>query len=112
MAAAAAELADDHAEVPKEWGKGLVACLTCKLVKTQEQFLDNGCENCVSQSMIGDSDRVLECTTNDFQGLVTVLNPGSSWTARWLHIAKCKPGCYALAVAGEDVLSYEEPDQG
>ena len=39
MAAAAAELADDHAEVPKEWGKGLVACLTCKLVKTQEQVL-------------------------------------------------------------------------
>ena len=39
MAAAAAELADDHAEVPKEWGKNLVACLTCKLVKTQEQVL-------------------------------------------------------------------------
>lgn len=37
MAAAAHELAEDHAEVPKEWGKNLVACLTCKLVKTQEQ---------------------------------------------------------------------------
>ena len=50
------------------------------------QFLDSGCENCVTQSMMGDSDRVLECTTSDFQGLITVLNPGSSWTARWLHV--------------------------
>ena len=26
------------------------------------------------------------------------------------HAGKCKPGCYALAVAGDDVLSYEEPE--
>ena len=39
MAAAAHELAEEHAEVPKEWGKNLVACLTCKLVKTQEQVI-------------------------------------------------------------------------
>lgn len=39
MAAAAHELAEEHAEVPKEWGRNLVACLTCKLVKTQEQVI-------------------------------------------------------------------------
>ncbi|CAK0786868.1 hypothetical protein CVIRNUC_010082 [Coccomyxa viridis] len=110
MAAAAEQLAQGHAEVPKDWGKNLVACMHCKLVKTEDQFYDNGCENCLSQSMMGDAERVQECTTNDFQGLVTILNPGSSWTARWLHIAKCKPGVYALAVAGEDIVSYEEPE--
>ena len=126
MAAAAEQLAQGHADVPKEWGKNLVACIHCKLVKTEDQvlplhhcllgkhlmmssmhlkpaavhsavclqrlscmqFYDSGCENCVSQSMMGDAERVQECTTNDFQGLVTILNPGSSWTARWLHIGE------------------------
>ena len=39
MAAAAEQLAQGHAEVPKEWGKNLVACMHCKLVKTEDQVL-------------------------------------------------------------------------
>ena len=27
-----------------------------------------------------------------------------------MRAAKCKPGVYALAVAGEDIVSYEEPE--
>ena len=29
---------------------------------------------------------------------------------RSMRAAKCKPGVYALAVAGEEILSYEEPE--
>ena len=39
MAAAAEQLAQGHAEVPKDWGKNLVACMHCKLVKTEDQVL-------------------------------------------------------------------------
>ena len=50
------------------------------------QFSNNGCENCPFLMMAGDSQRVVETTTINYNGMIAVLDPTSSWTAKWLHI--------------------------
>lgn len=47
------------------------ACLYCSLVKTEEQFVENGCANCESyMPMKGDIEQVRICTTAQFEGYV------------------------------------------
>lgn len=36
--------------------------------------------------MAGDSQRVVETTTINYNGMIAVLDPTSSWTAKWLHV--------------------------
>ena len=69
MAAASGEGAqpDVVAAVPTEWGKNLRCCVPCRLLKTFEQFYDQGCENCPFLAMDGDRDRIFDCTTTEFQ---------------------------------------------
>lgn len=83
-----------NAEVPRESGKSMCACMSCKLVKTYGQvsfecslilqllcctqaslpeplsiqFVDRGCENCEWLHMEGDGTRVTDCTTVNFTG--------------------------------------------
>jgi transcription elongation factor SPT4 len=33
--------------------------------------------------MKGDKDRVLECTTGTFDGLIAMVNPQDSWVVSW-----------------------------
>ncbi|KAL3686126.1 hypothetical protein R1sor_004148 [Riccia sorocarpa] len=88
------------AQIPTSFGKELRACLRCSLVKTYNQFTDAGCENCPFFNMDQDSDRVLECTTPNFAGVIAAMEPPASWAARWQRISKFAPGCYALSVTG------------
>ncbi|CAL6312290.1 unnamed protein product [Bathycoccus prasinos] len=73
------------AEVPLEFQRGVRACLNCKLIKTFEQFLENGCDNCSTLSFT-DSNAVVKQTTSNYSGVITVLEPKQSWSARWLHL--------------------------
>jgi len=50
------------------------------------QFYESGCENCPFFGMEGERDRVADCTTPNFQSLITVMEPSSSWAAKWLHL--------------------------
>jgi len=89
----------EPAEVPQEFGKGLSACIVCRLIKTFEQFYTSGCENCDDFLRLeGDQDRCSECTTPHFQGMLTIMDPQASWTAKWTHSRHFVPGVYALSI--------------
>ncbi|XP_064389981.1 transcription elongation factor SPT4-like [Halichondria panicea] len=88
--------------VPKDM-RGLRACKMCSMVKTFDQFLFGGCDNCDRYlRMKGNRDRVTEVTSSNFDGLVAMMSPADSWVAKWQRLSnKYVPGCYAVSVTGE-----------
>mmetsp|Transcript_31520 Transcript_31520/g.74925 ORF Transcript_31520/g.74925 Transcript_31520/m.74925 type:complete len:118 (+) Transcript_31520:255-608(+) len=89
-----------RAEVPRAFGKELVACFGCRLIKSRDQFMSNGCENCEEfLDMAGDRERVASCTTSEFSGIISVMDPATSWVCKWKHLSKAIPGCYALGIS-------------
>lgn len=89
------------APAPAEFNRNLRCCVTCRLVKTLDQFYEQGCENCPFLDMVEDRERIDDCTTTEFQGMVAVIDPEKSWAAKWTHHKKHVPGCYALAVQSD-----------
>lgn len=91
-------MASVPAQIPTSFGHELRACLRCRLVKTYDQvsfsllfsrsfgcpceclrsisnwsciqFRESGCENCPFFKMDEDHERVVECTTPNFNGFV------------------------------------------
>eukprot|EP00898_Chlorokybus_atmophyticus_P007934 jgi/Chlat1/8141/Chrsp75S07567 len=91
----------EAAQIPTDLGRTMRACLRCALLKTYDQFAEGGCENCPFFKMETDRDRVLECTTPNFTGMIAVTEPDGSWAAKWLHLGRFVAGCYALSTTGE-----------
>lgn len=54
------------APVPEALNRNLRCCIPCRLVKTLEQFYEQGCENCTFLDMEGDRERIEDCTTTEF----------------------------------------------
>ena len=79
--------------------KNLRACLTCKLVKTENQFCMNGCENC--QVNIDTDTDLQNYTTNNFAGMISLMDPDNSWVAKWQGLVALYPGVYAIDVKAE-----------
>jgi len=61
--------------------------------------------------------RVLECTSSNFQGIISMMENDSSWVARWQRIpgTSFAKGVYAISVSGRipnDILNDVERDNG
>ncbi|GAA5994249.1 transcription elongation factor SPT4 [Rhodotorula paludigena] len=81
--------------------KKLRACLLCSFVASPSEFRKQGCPNCEDKlEMKGDQDRVMMCTTAQFDGLIAMINPDESWVAKWQRNDKHSPGVYAVRVTG------------
>jgi transcription elongation factor SPT4 len=106
--------------------KGIRACKRCGLLKTLDQFINEGCENCPFLEMVNihllstacftmhaqltnasfmlqgdDPEKVNLCTTAFFEGQVAVMDPRESWAAKWLRVDAYLPGVYAITVTGQ-----------
>ena len=63
--------------------------------------MKEGCPNC--EPFLGlqnSTDAVQECTSQVFEGLITLADPASSWVARWQRLDGCVSGVYAVKVVG------------
>ena len=86
--------------VPKNL-RQLRACMSCSLIKTLEQFENDGCDNCESFLHLRDNrNNVYVCTSSKFKGMIAACQMEDSWGAKWQRIRKCKPGVYAISVSG------------
>ncbi|GAA6054126.1 hypothetical protein JCM3770_003208 [Rhodotorula araucariae] len=82
--------------------KKLRACLLCSFVASPAEFRKQGCPNCDDKLEIkGDQDRVMMCTTAQFDGVVAMISPDESWVAKWQRNDKHVPGVYAVRVTGQ-----------
>ncbi|TFK64907.1 transcription initiation Spt4 [Pluteus cervinus] len=89
--------------------KQLRACLLCSIILLPAEFRKTGCPNCEElMQMKGSPDRIATCTTTYFDGVISVIDPETSWVARWQRTSKYVRGVYAVRVKGripEDVES-------
>ncbi|KAJ4458202.1 hypothetical protein PAPYR_6167 [Paratrimastix pyriformis] len=81
--------------------KQLRACLVCGLIKTTQQFVENGCENCEKYvHLSGDRERVLDCTTPRYQGVILLNDSNHSWVGKYLFLEGKYRGVYAIKASG------------
>ncbi|CAF1219490.1 unnamed protein product [Adineta steineri] len=81
--------------------RNLRACLVCSLIKNITMFEDQGCDNCEDfLSMKGNRERVYECTSSNFEGMIALMHQEESWVAKWQRISHQVKGMYAVSVTG------------
>lgn len=79
----------------------LRACMVCSLVQLHNKFMREGCPNCDHVlGLRGSNDAIQECTSQVFEGLITLSDPTTSWVARWQRLDGYVPGTYAVKVTG------------
>ncbi|MCJ1258568.1 Transcription elongation factor SPT4 [Lignoscripta atroalba] len=98
--------------VPPNQARSLRACMVCSVVQTLQRFVREGCPNCESfLDLTNHPDSVQECTSQVYEGLITLADPSQSWVARWQRLDGYVPGVYAVKVVGmlpDEVISHLE----
>jgi transcription elongation factor SPT4 len=52
-----------------------------------DQFDEEGCDNCDDfLHFKGNRDRVFECTSANFDGMIALMDPNDSWVAKWQRL--------------------------
>ena len=75
--------------------------MVCSIVQPQSRFMNAGCPNCEEfLELAGHSDVIQDCTSQVFEGLITLADPTSSWVAKWQRLEAYVPGVYAVKVQG------------
>lgn len=102
--------------------KKLRACLTCHLIKTEDQvsiiilfqFYKEGCENCEESWNRNEASHKI---TQNFKGMIAITNPKNSWCARWLKKSEYKAGFYCIDIITdhdeeeEEYLEYDDEEE-
>ncbi|KAF2024587.1 Spt4-domain-containing protein [Setomelanomma holmii] len=100
------------ASIPANQQRNMRACMVCSIVRTQQQFLTQGCPNCEDIiELANNPDQINDCTSQVFEGLISVSDTSRSWVARYQRLEGYVPGVYATQVEGilpEDVLAAVE----
>ena len=61
----------------------------------------DGCPNCETiLSLAGSAEAIQECTSQVYEGLVTLSDPAQSWVAKWQRLDTYVGGVYATKVVG------------
>ncbi|CDZ96831.1 transcription initiation protein spt4 [Phaffia rhodozyma] len=77
------------------------ACLYCSILLSPGDFKKRGCPNCDEiLQMKGSSDRVSQCTSAQYDGIIAVMRDGS-WVAKWQRTEDYVRGLYAARVMGK-----------
>lgn len=96
------------ASIPSNMQRHMRACMVCSIVRTQQQFTTQGCPNCEEiLELAGNPEQVNDCTSQVFEGLISVADTNRSWVARYQRLEGYVPGVYATQVEGilpEDIL--------
>ncbi|RVX68340.1 Transcription elongation factor spt4 [Exophiala mesophila] len=83
-------------------GRNARACMVCSLVQPYNDFFKQGCPNCESILTLKNSqDAISECTSQVFEGLISLGEPKQSWVAKWQRLTEYVPGIYATKVVGQ-----------
>jgi transcription elongation factor SPT4 len=87
--------------IPTSQARHMRACMVCSIVRTYTAFLQSGCPNCDGfLELTGNGDAIQDCTSQVFEGLLTVSNTSRSWVARYQRLEGYVPGVYAVQVEG------------
>ncbi|CEJ60545.1 Transcription elongation factor spt4 [Penicillium cataractarum] len=86
---------------PPNQQRSLRACMVCSVVQLHTKFMRDGCPNCENVLQLrGNNDAIQECTSQVFEGLISVRDPAASWVARWQRLDNYVAGTYATKVTG------------
>jgi len=73
-----------------------------------------GCPNCEEfLHLEGSMEAILDCTSQVFEGLITLADPAKSWVAKWQRLDTYVRGVYAIKVSGqlpEDMVATMEDE--